>query len=190
MLNKLKKYGLFEYGKVVPKLIIHGKEAPYPVVNEREVRAGAGIMLMIAIFAVSNAWFDQNYFYLKGTVLLFFIDFFAKVVLGFEFSPINRIARLIVSNQKPDYVGAIQKRFAWSIGLFMSTLMFFLIYIFEVRGPINASVCMLCITFFWLETSFGICVGCKIYYALIHLRLIKEPIYRPACPGGTCSINR
>lgn len=190
MIKKLKKLGFFQYGKYIPDLKIDGKEAPYLVVNEREVRAGAGIMLVLAIFAVSNAWFDQNYLYLKFLILFFFADFFAKVVLGFDYSPINRVARLIVRKQRPDYVGAIQKRFAWSIGLGVSSLMIFLIYIVGLRGPITASICFVCITLFWLETSFGICIGCKIYYGLMKIGLIKEPVYRPACPGGVCSVKK
>jgi hypothetical protein len=36
----------------------------------------------------------------------------------------------------------------------------------------------------WLETAFGHCIGCKMYYGL--MRIVKEPDHKPACPGGVC----
>jgi len=50
MITKLKRFGFFIYGKTIPGLTIDGKPAPYAVVNEREVRAGAGLMLLMALF--------------------------------------------------------------------------------------------------------------------------------------------
>lgn len=190
MMKKLSKYGLFQSGKTIPGLEINGKPAPYPVLNERAVRAGAGIMLMLGVSAFSLALLAQDFRMLKIVVVFFFIDFFSKVILGPKFSPISNIANLIVKAQKPEYVGAIQKRFAWSIGLTMASLMIVLLYVFEVRGLINLIVCLICLTFMWMETSFGICIGCKIYYGLIKIGLIKEPKYAPACPGGACPIKR
>lgn len=190
MIDKLKQFGFFQYGKIIPGLEINGKSAPYPVLNERQVRAGAGIMFVLGVFAFAYAFFEQNFFPLKIVVVLFFVDFFTKVIVGTKFSPIGFVAGLIVRKQKPEYVGAIQKRFAWSIGLFMASLMILLLFVFDVRGPINLVVCSMCLIFMWLETSFGICVGCKIYYGLIRLGVIKEPEFKPACPGGACPLPR
>jgi hypothetical protein len=189
-MESLKKLGFFQFGQVIPGLEINGKPAPYPVLNERAVRAGAGIMLMLGVIAFSFAWFDQNFLPLRLVVVLFFLDFFTKVILGTKFSIISNIGGWIVHRQKPEYVGAVQKRFAWGIGLFMSSLMIVLLYFLNVTGPINLSVCVLCLTFMWLETSFGICVGCKIYYELVNLGWVKKPEIAPACPGGACPIKR
>lgn len=191
MMQTLKtKYGLFMPGKIIPGLQIDGQIAPYPVLNERAVRAGAGIMLLLGASAFSLAFLAQDYRLLKIVVVFFFIDFFSKVVLGPKFSPVSNVANLIVKTQKPEYVGAIQKRFAWSIGLFMASLMIVLLYVLNIRGPINLSVCLMCLTFMWLETSCGICVGCKIYYGLIKIGVLKQPEVPPACPGGACPIKR
>lgn len=191
MIESLKaKYGLFMPGKIIPGLEIDGKLAPYPVLNERAVRAGAGIMLALGASAFSLAFLTQDYRLLKVVVVFFFIDFFTKVVLGPKFSPVANVANLIVKAQKPEYVGAIQKRFAWSIGLFMASLMIALLYGLDVRGPINLGICLMCLTFMWLETSCGICVGCKIYYGLVRLGALKQPVFPPACPGGACPIKR
>ncbi len=48
------QYGLFAYGRVIPGLMIHGKPAPYPVLNERAIRAGAGIVFAFGMFSFSK----------------------------------------------------------------------------------------------------------------------------------------
>lgn len=179
-----------EYGKIIPNLKINGKDAPYGVVNERAVRAGAGIMLLLGLFAFSQALYVGNRLPLYVIVTLFFIDFLIKVVNGPKYSPISNIANLIVKKQKPEYTGAIQKRFAWSIGLIMATTMMILIYGFNIQGLIPFAFCSICLLFMFFETSFGICVGCKIYWGLISIGWIKEPEVAPACPGGACPIPK
>lgn len=51
MLENLKRFGFFKYGKIIPGLKIHGVSAPYPVLNERAIRAGAGMMFAAGFFA-------------------------------------------------------------------------------------------------------------------------------------------
>jgi len=41
----------------------------------------------------------------------------------------------------------------------------------------------------FLETSFGICVGCKLYYVAIGLKLLKKPIEKPNCMGDACAVD-
>lgn len=112
MINKLKEYGFFKYGHTIPNLLIYGKPAPYPVLNERAIRAGAGIMFALGLFAFFHAFYLRDFLYIKIFVLLFFIDFLMKVVVGIKFSPISQIANFVVQKQHPEYVGAVQKRFA------------------------------------------------------------------------------
>lgn len=188
LLQKLQHYGFFTYGKTIPGLNIHGLPAPYPVLNERAIRAGAGLMFAGGLFAFFHAFYLADFFYLQIFVSLFFFDFLMKVIVGIRFSPISFIANLIVSNQVPEYVGAIQKRFAWSIGLVLSSTMLLLLFVFEVRGLPNLAICGLCLTFMFAESAFGICVGCKIYNWLLRIGLLKQPEYKPACPGNVCSI--
>lgn len=189
MYEKLKSLGFFQYGKLIPNLTINDEPAPYPVLNERAVRAGAGIMLVMGAIAFAFAFFDQYFLPLKVVVAIFFLDFFTKVIIGTKFSIISNIGGFIVRKQKPDYVGAIQKRFAWSIGLLMSFTMVFLLFVFDVRGAVNLFICSICLFVMWMETSFGICVGCKMYYGLIKAKILKQPEVRPACPGGVCSLK-
>ncbi len=188
MIKRLKQLGLWQFGEIIPNLQINGQLAPYPVLNERVVRAGAGIMFLLGIIAFFNALLIQNYFFLKIVVVIFFVDFVVKVLITPKFSPISFVAGLIVSQQKPEYVGAVQKRFAWSLGLLLSFFMIILMFVLNIKGMINLSVCLVCLSFMWLESTCGICVGCKIYYGLIKLGVITEPKIRPACPGGICQV--
>lgn len=189
MIEALKKKGFFTYGKVIPGLMIHGKAAPYPVLNERAIRAGAGIMFVLGFFAFMQAFYLREFLFIKIFVAVFFFDFFMKVIVGTKFSPISQIANFIVRKQAPDYVGAVQKRFAWAIGLVLSGTMLVLLYGFGVQGLPNLAICGVCLTFMFLETSFGICVGCKIYNFLLDKGVIPAPEHKPVCPGNVCSIE-
>jgi len=189
MLSRLKQFGLFKYGKEISGLKINGVEAPYPVLNERAIRAGAGMMFAAGLFAFFHAFYLGDFLYIQVLVGLFFIDFLMKVVVGIKFSPISQLANFVVRKQQPEYVGAVQKRFAWGIGLVLATSMIILLFVFEVRGAINLFICAICLTFMFMESAFGICVGCKIYNFLLQYNLIKQPEYKPACPGNVCAIE-
>jgi hypothetical protein len=189
LLLRLRTHGFFTTGTIIPGLVLHGKPAPYPVVNDRAVRAGAGIMLALAVYAFSQAWFLSDFLPLQIVVVIFFVEFSMKAVVGTRFAPIGRLAAFLVRRQAPEYVGAIQKQFAWSLGLSLATIMILLLFVFDVRGPINLAICSLCMTFMYLETSFGVCVGCKIYNGLLAVGILRAPTYKPVCPGNVCAIE-
>lgn len=189
MIERLKTYGLFTYGKVIPGLTIYGKPAPYPVLNERAIRAGAGIMFVLGLFAFFQAFYLREFFFIQLFVVVFFFDFFMKVIVGTKFSPISQLANFIVRKQEPEYVGAVQKQFAWSIGLVLSGTMMTLLFVFGVQGLPNLIICGTCLTFMFMETSFGICVGCKIFNALLNWGVIAQPEYKPACAGNVCAVD-
>ena len=189
MIQTLKKKDFFSYGKVIPGLKIHGVSAPYPVLNERAIRAGAGIMFVIGFFAFFQALYLREFVVIKWAVALFFFDFLMKVVIGTKFSPVSILANWIVRKQTPEYVGAIQKRFAWSIGLMLSGTMLVLLFGLGIQGLPNLLICATCLTFIFMETAFGICVGCKIYSFLLNVGVLKHPEYKPACPGNVCAID-
>ncbi|MCA9355191.1 DUF4395 domain-containing protein [Candidatus Kaiserbacteria bacterium] len=189
MIEKLKKYGFFRYGQIIPGLTIYGQPAPYPVLNERAIRAGAGIMFALGIFAFFQAFYLRDFLYIKIVVVIFFFDFLMKVVVGTKFSPITRLSDLVVRKQQPEYVGAIQKRFAWGIGLMLSGVMLLLLFVFGVQGLPNMIICGICLAFMFMETAFGICVGCKIYSALLAKGILKQQEHKPACAGNVCAIT-
>lgn len=174
------------FGQVFNGLTIGGKPAPYPVVNERAVRAAAGLMLVVATIAVMLAFFNQMFLPLKIVTTLFFFDFSLRVFTGMTpLSPFGLLGTLLVRNQKPEWVGATQKRFAWIIGIVMALSMMIITNL-DIRNALPTSICMICITLMWMETALGMCVGCKIYSLFVHKGWIKTPQHMPACPGGVC----
>ena len=178
-----------QFGQIIPNLTINGKPAPYPVYNDREIRATAGVMFLIGISTFFYTLFTRDFNLLNYIIPLFFIDFLIKVFQGTQYSPFGIVGAWMVKNQTPEYVGAIQKRFAWSLGLIMATSMIIIALLFQVRGILPLTLCSICLLFMWMETSLGICVGCKIYAWLLKAKILPQPQVRPVCPGGVCSIN-
>lgn len=175
--------------QIIPGLEIHGKPAPYGVLNERAIRSTAGIMFAVWFFTMLYTFFTKDYSLLKIVVTTFFFDFLIKVLWGPKFSPLSFLGKSLVSKQKPEYVWAIQKRFAWTLWVLMSGSVLLISIFLEIRWILPLSLCATCLTFMWLETSAGICVGCKIYYFLVNKWILKEPAVRPACPGWACSLK-
>ena len=100
-----------------------------PVLNEREVRASAGILFLFAFISLMIILFKGNFMMAKFFVITFLFDFAIRVFINPKFSPFLIIGRFIVKNQRPEYVGAPQKRFAWIIGLVLGSLMFFFLIV-------------------------------------------------------------
>lgn len=189
MIETLRKFGFFQYGIIIPGLTLYGKPAPYPVLNERAVRAGAGMTFALGLFSFFQAFYLGNFLFIKILASILFIDFALKVIVGTRFSPISYIADMVVAGQSPEYVGAIQKRFAWSIGLVLSGTMVFALFILNIQGLVNLAICAVCLLFMFMESAFGICVGCKIYALLRQYNVIKKPEHAPVCPGNVCAIE-
>ncbi len=178
-----------KYGKIIPDLKINGVSAPYPVINEREVRGAAGIMFLLGSIVFAIVYFTGNTTLLYVIVPLFWLDFFLKTVFQPHYSIFGYLASLIVKKQTPEYVGVIQKRFAWSIGLGLASLMILVFFILGIRGWAPFLICSICLFFMWIESAFGICVGCKIYSYLIKKGILKAPEIKPVCAGNVCSIE-
>ena len=150
-----------------------------PVLNEREIRAAAGILFVATFISVMFVTFKNNFLPIKYVLTVFLSDFIIRVFINPKFSPTLIIGRLIVSNQTPEYVGAPQKKFAWVIGVILSATMFVLIVIVNSYSIITGVICLVCLAFLFFESAFGICLGCKFYPLLF-----KERPQR--CPGEVC----
>ena len=88
-----------------------------PVLNEREIRASAGILFLATFLSLMMIIFKSNFLPIKYVITFFLTDFAIRVFLSPKLSPTLIVGRLIVRNQVPEYVGAQQKKFAWIIGL-------------------------------------------------------------------------
>jgi len=153
-----------------------------PVLNEREIRAAAGILYTWAFLAVLAAIMKGNFAILKYFILAFLIDFLIRVFINPKFSPTLIIGRLIVRRQTPEYVGAAQKRFAWVIGLALVLIMLVLVVFLNSYSVISGLICLICLIFLLFESAFGICLGC-LFYGWFYG---KKAQY---CPGEVCEIK-
>ena len=134
-----------------------------PVLNEREIRAAAGMMFLVLLISLMLILFKQDFLLVKYVIVVFLTDFIIRVFVSPRFSPVLIIGRLVVSRQVPEYVGAPQKKFAWQIGMALSGLMFFLLVILNSYSIITGVICLLCLVFLFFESAFGICLGCLVY---------------------------
>ena len=164
------------------KKITFGEEVEgynIPVLNEREIRAAAGILFLLMFISVSIVLARGNFVPLKYAIIIFLTDLLIRVFVSPRFSPSLIIGRLIVSRQVPEYVGAAQKKFAWVIGVVIATTMFVLQIVVNSYGPITGIMCLVCLIFLFFEAAFGICLGCKFYSIFF-----KEKAQ--FCPGEVC----
>jgi hypothetical protein len=153
-----------------------------PVLNEREIRAAAGILFLATFTSLMFILFKGNFVPIKYVITLFLLDFLVRVFIHPKFSPTLIFARLIVRNQTPEYVGAAQKKFAWIIGVVLSATMFFYFVIVNAYSPITGIICLICLIFLFFESAFGICLGC-LFYPLF----FKEKVQ--LCPGDACEVK-
>jgi hypothetical protein len=167
------------------KIIQFGEEVKgyaIPVLNEREIRAAAGILFLMMFISILEAGVQRNFLPLKYVITIFLTDISIRVFINPKFSPSLIIGRLIVGNQVPEYVGAQQKRFAWMIGVALAGIMFIHLVVVNAYSPITGILCLICLIFLFFESAFGICLGCK-FYSLFY----KEKAQY--CPGEVCDVK-
>jgi hypothetical protein len=153
-----------------------------PVLNEREIRASAGILFVFMFISLMMIIFKTNFIMIKYVIVLFLVDMIIRVFVSPRYSPALIIGRMIVSRQNPEYVGAAQKKFAWIIGVTLATMMFFLMVVFNTYSVISGLTCFVCLFFLFFESAFGICLGCVVYQWVY-----KEKAQY--CPGEVCDVK-
>jgi len=166
---------IFQFGETVEGYDI-------PVLNEREIRAGAGILFVLMFVAILTAILKNDFTLLKYAVTIFLTDILIRVLINPRFAPSLILGRWTVCKQSPEYVGAQQKKFAWIIGIVLAVVMFALQVVVNSFSPITGLICLICLIFLFFETSFGICIGCKVY-SLIYREKAQH------CPGETCDVE-
>lgn len=160
--------------------VVDGYEIP--VLNEREIRASAGIFFLLIFLSLMLILFKGQFIMIKYVIIFFLTDFLIRVFINPKYSPSLIVGRLIVRNQVPEYVGAMQKKFAWIIGVFLAASMFILMVVVNSYSPITGIICLICLIFLFFESAFGICLGCKFYKWYY-----KENAQY--CPGEVCDLK-
>jgi len=168
------------------KIIKFGEEVKgydIPVLNEREIRAAAGLLFLGTFLSLMFILFKGNFVPIKYVIILFLTDFMIRVFINPKYSPTLILGRLIVRNQTPEYVGAAQKKFAWIIGVVLAGTMFVFFIIVNAFSPITGIICLICLIFLFFESAFGICLGCKFYPLFF-----KDKVQY--CPGEVCDVKQ
>jgi len=166
---------IIQFGEVVEGYDI-------PVLNEREIRAAAGLLFLMMFVSVMNAALIANFVMLKFAVIIFLTDFIIRVFINPRYAPTLILGRLVVRNQRPEYVGAAQKKFAWYIGIVLGTLFFIFTVAMNSVSPISGIICFTCLIFLFFEAAFGICLGCMFYPMFF-----KDKVQY--CPGEVCEVK-
>jgi len=177
------------FGRNVEGLEIDG--APYTegVFNEHEVRAAAGLMLVMGAVAFVYAYFGRQYAPLQTVVTFFFVEFAIRVGIGLDFSPVGLLARVLARRHRPHWVPARPKRFAWGLGLAMAAAMTVISHA-GVRGTLPLTICLICLSLLWMEAALGLCVGCEIYGLLARRGWLGGDAACRACADGACIEQR
>jgi len=158
------------------------KDYSIPVLNEREIRAAAGMLFLLMLISILVVILKGDFTLLKYAVTIFLTDIVIRVFVNPKFAPTLIIGRLIVRNQTPEYVGAPQKKFAWIIGFVMAVTMYILLVLVNSYSPVTGLICFVCLIFLFFESAFGICLGCK-FYPLFFKGKVQY------CPGEVCEVK-
>lgn len=162
----------------------------FKVLDERKMRASAGIMFIFGLFASINGFILNQYAiipYIMGALVL---NFMIGLFINPKYSPSVMLASIFVWRQSSQPIGAVQKKFAWSLGLALSgTILVLSIFLQNDRSYFEpvCLLCIICLLLMYLETAFGICVGCKLYQFSVAIKLLPKPKEKPNCMGDSCA---
>ena len=202
------------YWKFVDNL--SNKNDKYWFVNEVEIRLATWITLVFALFSFFLVLFKWEFAISFVLISTIWLDFILKVFISPNLSIFWNIVKLFIKNKPPIWVGAVQKRFAWSIWLFLSTFVMFCmlilwryIYVWApellqllnnmdqniknaklIVTPFNPAIlaCVICLIFMWLESVVWYCVGCSLYFWLVKKWWIKSYKWQN-CANWECNIG-
>lgn len=110
------------------------------------------------------------------------MDLTIRIFWSPRLAPSLVFSRWIVRKQKPEYVGAPQKKFAWTVGWILALIMFLLMDLYNTYSIITGLICLVCLIFLFFESVFGICVAC-----LLYRKYSKEEVRY--CPGEVFELH-
>lgn len=151
------------------------------MVNDREVRAAAGIMFLLGILIIFVGIGFNHVTAARVYILFVWFDLTVRIITP-KYSAFMLLGRLFVRNQRPQYVGAIQKRFSWILGwfIFLPMLNWFVFH-WDITFY-KVMLCVLCLGLIFFESAFAICFGCMLY-SLFTKKKAQN------CSGDACVIK-
>jgi hypothetical protein len=177
-----------EYGQWVSGVNADGGRLQAAVFNEREVRASAGLLMMLGFTAFFYALLSANYIPLRIAASYFLFEFLIRITVGLHRTPSGLIGRWMTRRFPPEWVSAKPKRFAWTMGGTIALAMT-IITNSGITGYLPRTLCLICIALLWSESVLGICIGCEMYAFLVRRGWARtDPAYE-VCAGGVCEIS-
>src|SRR3954449_3164447 len=173
------------FGQRISGLSVDGRELRAAVFNENEVRAAAGVTMVVGAVAFAYAYFEQQYVPLQAVASFFFVEFLIRVTVGLHYSPVGLVARAMMAHRPPDWVSAKPKRFAWSLGLAMTFAMTIITNV-GIRGYLPRTICLICLTLMWMESALGLCLGCQIHGLMVRRGWTPAEPEIEVCADGAC----
>jgi Domain of unknown function (DUF4395) len=141
---------------------------PNPV-NEKAARVVAGGVALISALILATGW--------QWLLAVVAYGFWARVLTGPTLSPLGRFATGVAAPRlgPPRYVPGPPKRFAQAIGAVVTTLA--AVCALGLGWTTAAAVLTaMMVVFATLESVFAICVGCKLFAALMAAGLIPDEV--------------
>jgi hypothetical protein len=175
------------FGQRISGLASDGTELHAPVFDENEVRAAAGLTMVLGAVAFAYAYFEQQYVPLQVVSTFFFVEFLSRLTIGLRHSPMGYVARGLTHGRPAEWVSAKPKRFAWELGLGMSFSMM-VITNSGIRGLLPRTICAICLTLMWSESVLGLCLGCKLHAFLVRRGWASTDPAFEICSGGECAV--
>ena len=130
------------YGKFIPNLSEKGDK--YGFVNEHEVRVTTGLMLVLGFTAFFLIVLKGNFSIPLVIVSILFLEFALKALISPKWSFFGILSRRFIRKKQPLWIGSVQKRFAWTLGIFLTGFVIFCILILggyiAVTDPIIISM--------------------------------------------------
>jgi len=164
------------YGTFIPNLVIKGELITYSVVNQREVRAGAGIVSLIAISSFFTSLFLDQFWLWYLVVPLFFWEYLLRVLVGPSAGPIAMISSLLVSSREPEWVLALPKRFSWMLSLIWVIGMIVTVLLFSSNPWIISGMALLLALANWIESVLDTSLGNGLYNACVSVGWVDGPV--------------
>lgn len=151
-----------------------------PVVNERAVRAAAGLLFLAGFTAWLVGVITGDLGPMRAFGILFAVEMQARLLAGTRFSPVLALGTLLTRPQRPEWVDARSKQLAWGLGLGMALAGCLALGWLGLPAVIAQSLCGLCLALLFAEAALGYCVGCE-----LARRFARE---KPTlCAGDTCT---
>ena len=177
------------YGQVISGLSHNGQPVHAAVFNDNQVRAAAGMALVLAAVALVYGRFAQSYLPMQVITTFLFIEFLIRVTIGIQYSPLGVLAGWMVQRKGQDSASAKPKRFAWTLNLLMSGALMAITNA-GITGIVPLSIGVIYLLLLWMESVLSICVGCEFHGFMVKQGWVQKDSAFEICAHGVCEVPR